>query len=307
MSEKTLLEIDRIVKEQLTSGAYEHVSCNLCRTDTPVLFAINHYNKGIHARRMQCSNCGLVYSDPQATESTLKHYYATADGKQSIEEIVRHHESLVPQYSRIFSNLAKKKKPGTFLDIGCSTGYFIDIGRKSGWDVYGIDISSPYIKYAREKFGLLNVECTDLFDAKYPDDFFEYVWLWHVLEHVKDPMGLLLEINRITKPGGEIRIGVPCVKDPIYHLKWRGCGIKGFSSDAAHTFEFVPKALKKMIKKAGFDLACLEVYYNPGSLTKLLGFRSSWKAKKIIFFLYYLSRAVPNRFGHRLAVNCVKG
>lgn len=133
------------------------------------------------------------------------------------------------------------------------------------------------------------------------------MWLWHVLEHVSDAMGLLFESNRIMKPGAELRIGVPCVKDPIYlHLKWRGSKIKGFSSDQAHTYEFTPKVLKKMAERANFHVTRVETYYNPAALKKFLTYRSSWKAKKIISFLYYLSHVVPNWFGHRVAVHCIK-
>lgn len=296
---------DNIIEKQLLSEAYKHVCCNFCGSDDWTIFALSNEEE-LHKRRVKCKKCGLVYSNPQGTEPTLKHYYGVHGKDKSIEMIIRGHESLTAQYNRIFSSFGEKSKGETFLDVGCSTGHFINEGRKYGWDVYGIDISPRCVEYAREKFGLLNVQCTDIFSTQYPDDFFDYVWLWHVLEHVPDAMGMLTEINRILKPGGKLRIGVPCVKDPIYYIRFRGSDIKGFSSDPAHTYEFTPNVLKKMVEKANFRVNRTEVYYNPGSLKKFLTYRSSWKAKKIIYFLYYLSKAIPNRFGHRVAVHCVK-
>lgn len=295
------------IEKQLLSGTHKYVNCNLCGNDNTFIFAVEHKGEP-HKRRVKCKKCGLIYSNPQATDNTLKKFYENLNNVKPVEEIIRHHESLVSQYNRIFLNLANKKdEKRKFLDIGCSTGHFINVGRRYEWDVYGVEISQRYVKYAREKFGLLNVQCIDLLDANYPDNFFDYVWLWHVLEHVTDPIGLLFEINRIMKIGAELRIGVPCVKDPIYlHIKWRGSEIKGFSSDPAHTCEFTPKALKKMVEKTNFRVNHTEIYYNPGSLEKLLTYRSSRKAKTTISFLYYLSKTFPNLFGHRLAVDCVK-
>jgi len=303
-------QIDKIIENKLQLGECDHISCNLCGSDDSAVFAIIVSGKGPHYRRVRCNKCGLVYSDPQASETTLKQYYS--EGDLELETLIDFHESLIPQYNSIFSDLTKKRKPGNFLDIGCSTGHFINVGRKYGWNVYGLDYSRSYVEYAKETFGLSNILQEDIFSAGYPDNHFDYVWLWHVLEHLKDPMRTLMEINRIMKPGGKLRIGVPCVKDPIYYLRFRGSDIKGFSSDPAHTYEFIPEVLLKMVKTVNFKVTLLEVYYNPGALKKLLTYRSSWKGKKIMTFLYRLSNILHKSplhgwFGNRLAVDCIKG
>jgi len=43
----------------------------------------------------------------------------------------------------------------------------------------------------------------------YPDGMFNVVHIYHVLEHVKDPVALLYEIQRVLAPGGHVNIVVP--------------------------------------------------------------------------------------------------
>lgn len=139
-------------------------------------------------------------------------------------------------------------------------------GMEFGFDVYGLDIFPTCVDYARNVYGLNQVKNTDLFDAQFPDDFFDYVLLWHVLEHVKAPLILLKEVKRIIKLDGTLRIGVPSVYDPIYYTdrliyKLRGL-LPYMSSDSKHTCEFTPSTLRIILNKAGFCIQDLSSYYH---------------------------------------------
>ena len=49
----------------------------------------------------------------------------------------------------------------------------------------------------------------DLCDLPFRDDYFDIVICSHVLEHIKDDMKAMMEIYRVTKPGGEALVVVP--------------------------------------------------------------------------------------------------
>ncbi len=49
----------------------------------------------------------------------------------------------------------------------------------------------------------------DYFPYPFPDNHFELIEADHVLEHLHNPLRTIVELHRITKPGGEIRIRVP--------------------------------------------------------------------------------------------------
>ena len=77
---------------------------------------------------VRCAQCGLVYMNPQFAgmdrhyEDAVDDFYlSTASGRIATFE----------RDMRIINRLQKKK--GRMLDIACSTGMLLDIGRKEGW------------------------------------------------------------------------------------------------------------------------------------------------------------------------------
>ena len=49
----------------------------------------------------------------------------------------------------------------------------------------------------------------NVFPYPFQDNEFDFIEARHVLEHLKDPFGVMRELHRITKPGGKILIKVP--------------------------------------------------------------------------------------------------
>lgn len=99
------------------------------------------------------------------------------------------------------------KKINKFLDLGCGTGEMLVDARNREWDAYGVDITDHRIEGAKDEsiiFFLGNI-----FDAKYPDDFFDCIYMDSVLEHVTEPIRYLNELNRILKKSGVLYIGIP--------------------------------------------------------------------------------------------------
>ncbi|HEX9022568.1 MAG TPA: methyltransferase domain-containing protein, partial [Geobacteraceae bacterium] len=72
------------------------------------------------------------------------------------------------------------------LDIGCGFGETLGYHRSRGCEVYGVE-ADENIRRVAERFGY-NV-CVGLFDpADYAPDYFDYVTMDQVLEHVTDPL-----------------------------------------------------------------------------------------------------------------------
>lgn len=97
---------------------------------------------------------------------------------------------------------------GKALDIGCGIGNYLRILREFGWEVYGIEPSEKAAKTGREKFGL-NVRSGTLLDHRFPDDYFHFISMNHVLEHLYNPVEVLTEAKRILNPDGMILIRTP--------------------------------------------------------------------------------------------------
>ncbi|PNY27165.1 methyltransferase [Tolypocladium capitatum] len=97
------------------------------------------------------------------------------------------------------------------LDIGCGPGTItVDLaGYVPGGHVTGLERVGDILAQARglaEEKGVANVDFVegDANALDYADDSFDVVVCHQVLQHVKDPVGILAEMRRVTKPGGVV-------------------------------------------------------------------------------------------------------
>lgn len=81
------------------------------------------------------------------------------------------------------------------LDIGCGDGYLLK--RSPCQECWGLDII----------YG-------DRFDAvlSFPDDFFDYITMLAVLEHLEHPSQVFREVHRVLMPGGKFIFTTPKAK-----------------------------------------------------------------------------------------------
>jgi SAM-dependent methyltransferase len=158
--------------------------------------------------------------------------------KRNIGKRVNHIESAV------------NKAPGKILDVGCSTGIFLDAMRTAGWDTLGIEITPGAVTYARERFDLCVLD-GQLLDHHLESMSFDSVTFWDVLEHTFDPLKNLQEANRLLKIGGIVALTVP---------HWEGIDRKmfgetwiGFDSPR-HLYVFPKETLFNMLAESGFQV-----------------------------------------------------
>jgi len=198
--------------------------------------------------------------------------------------------------------------PGRFLDVGCAEGARDKTAIHLGWDAYGVELSETFCETARGRLHLYTVFNGTLHEANYPAGFFDYVLMWHVLEHVRDATAILAEIVRVLNPGGVLNIGVPNVMEPLYwteraisHL-WRRT--PSMSDSAEHTYGFTPVTLRKMVTKVGLKVKRADVYYEPGTLN--VDPAANWKGRLQTLMCHCWVAIWPNRYANRIALRAEK-
>jgi SAM-dependent methyltransferase len=93
------------------------------------------------------------------------------------------------------------------LDIGCGFGESLAYHEARGCEVYGVE-ADENIRRVAEAFGYrVHV---GLFDPDvYAADYFDYVTLSQVIEHVTDPVQTLRGVAHVLKPGGVAILSTP--------------------------------------------------------------------------------------------------
>jgi SAM-dependent methyltransferase len=146
------------------------------------------------------------------------------------------------------------KPDGALLDVGCGSGHYLDLMRALGWSrVVGVDIGSRAIRTATGS-GLEAYE-GELRSVQFPDATFDAVSMSHVLEHVDDPVALLQEVRRVTKPGGRIAIVVPnldSLASRLLQRHWIGI------DPPRHLVNFSRLGLHTALVKAGLSIETIE-------------------------------------------------
>jgi 2-polyprenyl-3-methyl-5-hydroxy-6-metoxy-1,4-benzoquinol methylase/Zn ribbon nucleic-acid-binding protein len=158
-------------------------------------------------RLRRCAACGLAFTDPVPSDLS-KYYPPEYYGRRNVR-FNKLMESMVSWFRRRRSRkLCAIRKPGRVLDVGCGRGHFLANLRSCGWQAEGVELSDAAVGHARDALGLdVRVGAFDPDD--YPEEHFDAVVFWHVLEHLPDPTVGLDAIGKIIKPGGLLIIAVP--------------------------------------------------------------------------------------------------
>ena len=93
------------------------------------------------------------------------------------------------------------------LNIGCGTGGTVDTLQKFG-EVHNVDVSDEALGFMKRK-GYKNLYKVSGIKLPFPDNTFDAVGAFDVLEHIELDKEALREWRRVLKPGGKLLITVP--------------------------------------------------------------------------------------------------
>lgn len=210
-------------------------------------------------RLVRCVSCSLVYADLiQAIDSTYwaDHELDTRDASDFYWDLVRR---------RVYSLfLEKYTRPGErLLDVGSGKGYFVAMSRQASLLADGLEVSSQAVRWASDHHGPWFQQ--GLIEAGHlPEATYDLVTLWDVIEHVPNPLEVLLACARVLKPGGRVFLQTPNVN---FHLPYaRVKRLVGFDRSRGtylelpdHLNHFSPSTLARMCSQARLERAVVLV------------------------------------------------
>jgi SAM-dependent methyltransferase len=95
------------------------------------------------------------------------------------------------------------------LDVGCGLGRFVASLPEERWERHGTDLSEYAVEKDRESYPGVTFRHAGATDRPYPDDHFDVVTAFDVIEHVPDLSGVATAVTSMLRPGGVFAFVVP--------------------------------------------------------------------------------------------------
>lgn len=224
----------------------EVVSCPVCdeRSFTAIASVDRRFKR---LPSVMCDQCGLLYTNPMPTESELNYYYEKyyrfdyqlATSRPKMKHVRKRQREAATRADQLHGLLAAGART---LDFGAGSGEFVSLMLQKGFDAHGFEPGETYAKHAIEQLGS-RIRCTSWQSADYRAEF-DLVTSFHVLEHLREPIGALKRIVDWLRPGGKVYVEVP---DMAFSLAQKGFGSLHF----AHVIGFNHHNLILAAAKAG--------------------------------------------------------
>jgi len=226
-------------------------SCSHPVAATEIIFPAFDYISGETFQVARCRHCAQVVTLPVPADIGKYYpagYYGDKKGRRFPAVMEWLQEKLYVWRSRQVLRRLKRKN-AKVLDIGCGRGQLLRAFRQSGCDVTGTEFSDDACRFAREVLKL-PVRVGLLKELNFPDNSFDVVVMWHVLEHVSDPRPTIAEVARILRPGGIFLVAVPNFGSPEAQLTKAGW----FHLDVPrHLSHHTNKSLSHSLSTAGLS------------------------------------------------------
>lgn len=197
-------------------------------------------------KALRCRRSGVIFLD--RTDHVDVSYYEQLDSLDYWNVADR---SAVTRQTRVDDDRRMKMISPlvlgrAWLDVGTELGGVLDLGQGIAARIAAVEPQGA----ARRALADLGYETYRwLVDA--PDESFDVITLFHVYEHVTDPLEFLFQARRKLVPGGRICIEVPHARDVL--LTQYGCeAFKHFTLWSEHLILHTRESLARFIAAAGF-------------------------------------------------------
>lgn len=205
----------------------------------------------------RCARCGHGSILPLPLDTSRVYTQDYFEGAQNGFGYVDYDRDKEPMRSLFEQSLSRveqlvdtagSEQKGKVLDVGAATGFFLDIARKRGWEVRGVEISDFAANIARRK----GVEVTTgtLTDVQDAPESFDLITLWDVIEHMQNPLEELVRATALLHPGGVLLMTTPDWGSQYARLlgkKWHSI------VPPEHLHYFTRASMRLALKKAGLQ------------------------------------------------------
>lgn len=270
-------------------------NCNMCGSNTSNHSILgkrmncsqgkNPKNKiGLSTTIVRCTNCGLIYSNPQPVPISIQDHYGIPPEEYWKGDYFTIQDNYFQGEIDRFNSLVDFQKGMKSLDIGAGLGKQMIALSKAGFDTYGFEPSEQFYERAISKMGISpdKLKLGMIEEVEYPENYFDFISFGAVLEHLYDPSESIKKALYWLKPTGLIHIEVPSSNwliAKILNLYYKFTCTDYVTNlspmhEPFHLHEFSLKAFQKHAEKNDYTVVHHEYYvcdtFMPKGIDKLL-------------------------------------
>ena len=244
---------------------------------------------------LECNECKLLFTSPCPEPDKIGNYYKS-------EDYLSHNEEKKGLFAKIYNKVKKiniknkfnitvngqQSTVNSLLDIGCGVGDFLLYAKEKGCNVTGIEPSEDARKIAEKKLDCKILSPEEL--QNIPDNSFDIITMWHVLEHVADLKTEIHHLQRILKKDGRLVLALPNYKSydaEYYKDKWAAYDVPRHLSHFSQTsIKNIFKETKlqltdiKPLKWDSFYISMLSEQYLNSKNSFIKGVLTGWKSNR---------------------------
>lgn len=187
------------------------------------------------------ANLGDVYSHDGYNDTQETNYLHNVDYRKKRFALER--------LNIIRRHLTKSVSATRLLDVGCGTGWFLEVAMHEGFPVSGLEMGKEIAEATsrRLKIRIYTEAITELPASEQ----FDVITLFDVLEHVPDPKAVLAAVRSHLRPGGIALLFCPNLDSVGFSILRERSSLV---MPAEHLFYFTPKSLRHLIEQTPLEV-----------------------------------------------------
>ena len=217
---------------------HEHASTVLTLTNFQFFSDSDLHEKQATLQEQMCDKCNAIFLNPCYNNVGFDILFAEA-GQSYGSTLQRPQEQF---------NWIKKRidvDGSNFMDIGCGTGNFI-ASLPESINKIGIDIDQQSIDTAKKNNPNVEFICSPFETIEYKKQL-DIITMFHVLEHVQDPLNTLKRLHTLATKETRFIVEVPIIENGLTN------DINGFFS-AQHLTHFSRNSFKNILALSGWEV-----------------------------------------------------
>ena len=217
-------------------------------------------------RLVRCRRCGFQYVNPRLRGDLILGSYAEGEDPTYVSQLSARERTFAGALAEIER---ANGGPGRLLDIGTAAGAFVAAAVARGFDAEGCEPNRWMAEWGSKHYGI-RIRQGSVFEQPYPDESFDVITLWDVIEHTLQPREMLDRCRQLLKPGGILVVNYPDIGSWIA----RGLGRRWLFLTSVHLYYFDRRTMGMMLERTGFQVETIRPHFQRLELDYIL-FRGS--------------------------------